>query len=329
MRILSLFLILCFTTPYLLADERLFHKIERKIERNPEKGLAFAKKLKSKRVTEPDPYYFLAQDNHQRFSKTTLLRKKYTYLNRSASDAYKVRKYMKGNDYISKHAETLFSNVAKELIAYRDTFLRLQDDDKADRMAFRYHRLTGDHLPSRSEIAAQKRKEEVKKKLALEIPRHTDGLYYGMPVGDENIHSWNRDAEKEVVRILNEARIAKGLEPLKWSPHLAMAARYHANDMATQNYFSHSTYDRIDGELVQIGAPFKRIRKFYTQGFANGENIAAGSKLAKDTYYQWYTSKGHHDIMFKESSRYVAVGVAYNPNSAFKYYWVMCTARKR
>jgi uncharacterized protein YkwD len=127
--------------------------------------------------------------------------------------------------------------------------------------------------------------------------------------------------------LINQERVKMDLEPLKWDFSLTKAARYHKNDMATQRYFDHNTYHRIDGKLVKIGGTFTRIRKFNNLRFVNSENIAAGGRLAKDIYYQCYISKGHYDNMFNKTSKYVGIGVANNPDSPYKYYWVFCTAR--
>jgi uncharacterized protein YkwD len=119
----------------------------------------------------------------------------------------------------------------------------------------------------------------------------------------------------------------KGLPELEWVEDLANAARYHAYDMATQNYFSHDTYDRIDGKLVKVGGTFPRIKRFYSSTFVNTENIAAGSAGADQTYRQWFTSPGHHKNMFNKSATKVGVGLYYYPGSTYKYYWVFCTAK--
>lgn len=328
MKRFMIFLVILSFIPVVNADERLYHRLERKLERNPIKGLEYAKKLKKKRIHQPDPYYFLAKYNFQNLDSATRLSKKYSVLNRSASDVYKMNKYLRGNNYLKEQAVTLINDVSVQLENYRDTFMHYGEFDRSERLAYQYQRITGKALPTLEEIEAEKKAMEKVRKAALKLPAMVDGKYYGLPKGDENIESYNLKAEREVVRILNAAREAQGLGPLLWDENLARSARYHANDMATQNYFSHNTYDSINGELVQIGGAFERIRKFYTCcGFANGENIAAGSSTAKDTYHQWFTSKGHHEIMFKPSSKYVAVGVARAPNTLYGYYWVMCTAR--
>ncbi len=310
------------------ADERLFNRLQKRFDKDSAKAISYTKKMKKKHSREPDTYYYLAQISFQKFNLAPNLIRKYSSLNSAASNSYKVKKYGRNSPYLSPYFDSLTRKLSTALVAYRDTFLNHEDLDKSERMAYQYHRLTGNYLPTLEEIEEKKEAELKLKKLALQVPRVIDGKYYGLPSGKEDLRSIDPNAEREVVKILNAARIAKGLKPLTWDYSLAKSARYHANDMASQNYFSHSTKDSINGELIEIAGAFKRIRKFYTCcGFANGENIAAGSGDPKDTYSQWFTSQGHHDIMFKANTTRVAVGVAYNPHSAYQYYWVMCTAR--
>jgi uncharacterized protein YkwD len=309
------------------GDEKLFNKIQRKFDRDPVKGLAYVKKLKSNRSTEPDAYYFLATYYLNTHNKEVKPNRKYSMLNRAASEAYRVKKYSKNHTYLESHSVLLYEILGAYVSSFRDSFLKNKDYDKSERMAKHYNRLTGKSLPTLAQLDSVKEQRQKEAKLLLQVPRLMDGKYYGMPSGDEDLGPFDFHGEKEILKLINAERIKMGLEPLKWSFSLSKAARYHANDMATQRYFDHNTYDRIDGKLVKIGGTFARIRKFYNLRFVNSENIAAGSKLAKDTYYQWYISKGHYANMFNKSSKYVGLGVAYNPDSPYKYYWVFCTAR--
>ena len=309
------------------GDERLFKKLERKFKRGHEVGMDYAKKLKSKRSKEPDGYYFLANAYLQKLDDESKMLRKYSALNRAASEAYRMKKYGVNHAYLSDLKDSMITQLAHHLVSQRDTFLLYKDYDKSERLAMHYNRLTGKKLPTLEQLDSIEEGKQKQAKLLLQVPRFVDGKYYGMPVGDEDINSHSFSKEKEMIRLINLERERKGMEALKWDFSLTRAARYHANDMATQRYFSHSTYDRIDGELVEIGGTFKRIRKFYDLRFVNSENIAAGSESAEDTYDQWFTSKGHYANMFNAVSKYVGVGVAYDPTSPYKYYWVFCTAR--
>lgn len=152
------------------------------------------------------------------------------------------------------------------------------------------------------------------------------GQFYGLPEGNEVIASHSKPNEQELLRLINQERKNKGIVELVWEEDLAKACRYHACDLGTQDYFDHNSHDRINGELVQVGGTFERIKKFYTDGFVNSENIAAGNETPKATYKQWYDSPGHYANMFNKSSRKAGIGVYKVPGTLFEYYWVFCTA---
>ncbi|MFT5513279.1 MAG: hypothetical protein ACI8SE_001685 [Bacteroidia bacterium] len=75
------------------ADERLYRKLDRKFSKDPAKGLAFARKLKSNRSTEPDAYYFLSKMYLEKYLSEKRLVKQYSALNRAATEAYRSKKY--------------------------------------------------------------------------------------------------------------------------------------------------------------------------------------------------------------------------------------------
>ena len=149
---------------------------------------------------------------------------------------------------------------------------------------------------------------------------------FGMPSGNENVHSSNLAEEQALLLLINKERQKLGMEPLIWEEKLAKAARYHAFDLASQKYFDHNTYDRVNGELVKVGGTFTRIGRFYNASSLNSENIAAGSEAAYGTYIQWFDSKGHYNNMFNKQSKKVGIGFYYDENAPLKFYWVFCTA---
>lgn len=150
--------------------------------------------------------------------------------------------------------------------------------------------------------------------------------YFGLPSGLENIPSYNLTSEQEMLDLINAERTRQGMDSLIWEEDLARAARYHAYDMANQDYFSHASYDKKGDRHYMVGMTFDRIKKFYSNGFVNSENIAAGNEDAHGTYNQWYNSKGHYENMFNAKSKNVGIGVCYDENSTYGYYWVFCTS---
>lgn len=150
--------------------------------------------------------------------------------------------------------------------------------------------------------------------------------FYGIPTGLEKVRAYNVGEEAQLVSLINKERRKKGLEPLEWDENLTKACRYHSYDMATQKYFNHDIYDRTNEGLVKAGDAFQRVKKFYVESFVNNENIAAGNATAESTYQQWFESKEHYDNMFDPDSKKVGVGLIYDEESPFGYYWTLCTA---
>ena len=100
--------------------------------------------------------------------------------------------------------------------------------------------------------------------------------------------------------------------PLKWNDQLENAALGHAEDMATKNYFSHTSKDgrSMSDRIVFAGYVFKGYKSFTV-----GENIAAGQLSVPEVMTGWLKSEGHCKNLMNPSFK--EVGVA-----RFKNYWV-------
>ena len=123
------------------------------------------------------------------------------------------------------------------------------------------------------------------------------------------------DAEEQVfLAKLNEYRATNGLAALQVSVALTRAADAHAQDMATQNYFSH---DSIDGTTWSA-----RIKKFYAYSTYLAENIAAGNAGGDATFTQWKNSPGHDANMKGTNYRVIGIARAYNAAATYRWYWV-------
>ena len=72
-------------------------------------------------------------------------------------------------------------------------------------------------------------------------------------------------------------------------PALCAAARDHAHDMETSNFFSHES--PLPGKRT-IG---DRAQRLGTK--ADGENIAHGPSVGADAVRMWWYSPGHHKNM--------------------------------
>lgn len=115
--------------------------------------------------------------------------------------------------------------------------------------------------------------------------------------------------------LINQKRIEAGLEPLKWNDGMAKVARYHSQNMARDNYFSHQ---ETDGSMIN-----DRADMF---GFSDwksiGENIAfnRGFKLpAESACQQWINSPSHRDNILDKRWKESAIGVAIAKDGSYYF----------
>jgi len=147
-------------------------------------------------------------------------------------------------------------------------------------------------------------------------------IYKGCPDGSEIIAPLKLEMEKEILRLVNIERQKAGLKSLEWRDDLANAARFHAYDMATENYFDHDTHDRSGSTLSNTCETFVRIKAFVKDVFACAENISAGRSTAEDTVKGWMNSPGHKNNIMNASTKYLGVGYYYDETSTYKHYCV-------
>jgi uncharacterized protein YkwD len=102
--------------------------------------------------------------------------------------------------------------------------------------------------------------------------------------------------------------------PLTMNANLQLAARLHSQDMATQNYFSHTS---LDGRTFD-----QRIRNAgYSFPTSLGENIAAGYSTPQAVVAGWMGSPGHCSNIMSASFKSTGVGYAHTSSSSFGHYW--------
>jgi uncharacterized protein YkwD len=118
----------------------------------------------------------------------------------------------------------------------------------------------------------------------------------------------------EILRLLNQARAAAGLTPLRINSILTAAAYGHSVDMASNQFMAH---DGSDGSTP----PMRALRQGFTGGFV-GENVLVRSSLnASGAFNQWWNSPPHYDAMMNPDFR--EIGIAYAVSSEGNYYYTM------
>jgi uncharacterized protein YkwD len=129
--------------------------------------------------------------------------------------------------------------------------------------------------------------------------------------------------ESEVLALVNQHRAAGatcGGTPygpaaaLVMNAELRSAARGHSQDMATRDYFSHTS---LDGRTFD-----QRIRDAgYSGSFPLGENIAAGQSTPEAVVSGWMGSPGHCTNIMSAGFRSIGVGYAFQSSSTYRHYW--------
>ena len=120
-----------------------------------------------------------------------------------------------------------------------------------------------------------------------------------------------------VVDLVNQERAKVGCSPLAMNTALNNAALGHSEDMARNDFFSHTG---SDGSL-----PWDRMTRAGYQWSGAGENIAAGYVTPEDVMNGWMGSAGHRANILNCSFRDIGVGYTYLANDTgsvnYFHYW--------
>lgn len=129
-----------------------------------------------------------------------------------------------------------------------------------------------------------------------------------------------RGVTDDVITLTNEERAKYGLPALAYDSQLTQAAQGHADDMAQNNYFDHTS---LDGR-----SPGDRITETGYIWNACGENIAAGYADAASVVNGWMNSDGHRANILASFFCDIGVGYAYNAAADYDHYWVQDFGRR-
>lgn len=127
----------------------------------------------------------------------------------------------------------------------------------------------------------------------------------------------NAQFEREVLKLTNDFRQKNGLKPLVIDQNLEKAADQHTQDMAKQDFFSHTGKNG--------SSPSNRAKNSGYESTFVGENIAAGYRTPKQVVDGWIASPGHRANML--NTNYNEIGIGYynlqNDTGSVNYnnYW--------
>jgi uncharacterized protein YkwD len=128
--------------------------------------------------------------------------------------------------------------------------------------------------------------------------------------------------ERRVFDLVNKERTNAGLPALIWLDRVATVARFHSNNMATNNFFSH-----VDPQGRRSG---KRADELGVSDWKQiGENIAwlSGSDPAERVVKCWMQSPGHRENIMTASYRESGIGLSIAADG--KYYFTQVFIRRR
>ena len=121
----------------------------------------------------------------------------------------------------------------------------------------------------------------------------------------------------EVVQLVNAERAKVGCPPVTMNDQLNAAAYNHSQDMAHNDYFSHTSLD---------GSRFTDRLKAEGYNYATGgENIAAGYSSPQGVMAGWMGSSGHRANILNCGYQEIGVGYYYLANDTgsinYRHYW--------
>ncbi|MFF7985202.1 CAP domain-containing protein [Streptomyces sp. NPDC007901] len=106
----------------------------------------------------------------------------------------------------------------------------------------------------------------------------------------------------EVVDLTNRERARAGLRPLAVDPQLATAAQAYSTDMATRDFYAHTSPEGTQ--------PWDRAAAAGSRRRTIGENIACGQRSAAEVVDGWMNSPGHRANILKPEFTHIGIGFA-------------------
>lgn len=121
------------------------------------------------------------------------------------------------------------------------------------------------------------------------------------------------DWPTQMLAAVNKVRAEAGLKKVTLCGPLSAAAQRMTDDMASNDYFSHTSPDGRD--------LWQRLGDVGVKGRAAAENLAAGHDSVKDAMAAWLSSPEHRANMLNPSMRRAGFGFSQSPDSTYGTYW--------
>lgn len=117
-----------------------------------------------------------------------------------------------------------------------------------------------------------------------------------------------QDVRKEMVNAVNQERTKRGIPALRRNVFLDRAAQAHAQDMLTNNYFSHTSRDGRSPSARMIAAGYKPPVCNCIIKTSYGENIIRDRKTAQDAVNAWMQSTVHRGNILSTGFQDIGIG---------------------
>ena len=127
----------------------------------------------------------------------------------------------------------------------------------------------------------------------------------------------NSEFINRVIELTNQERARVGLAPLTFNPQLAEAAQLHVENMASQDFFSHTGLDGTE--------PWDRVQATGYNYSTVAENIAAGQRTPEEVVVAWMESDGHRANILNPDIQEIGIGYFFLGNDTgdinYNHYW--------
>lgn len=334
MKNLTLLIAAMFVSLAASAGDWTYNRLERLYVSDPWRCVDVSKRIMLRAPEKPSPFYFASSVYKEKQKKHGQIKSRYMMMSKALRYATQFEEI--GNlDMMSRvnwgayvlqlRDET--NDLMLDLDSSDLSYLAGKLDEKCDNLLLLHNKIIIIENPDEdlaSTPIANNDGEEI------ETPINHEGAgYFGLATGNEVAPSANKIQEQKLLEMINAERNELFMKELNWDNDLARAARYHANDMAGQDYTMNDSYDRIDGQLVFVADANDRIGQFQSKKNVYQQDISAGTISAETTYLKWIGNDAAYDMLFNEENRSVGIGLAHDPNSPYGYYWVIVLGEKK
>ncbi|MCR9174257.1 MAG: CAP domain-containing protein [bacterium] len=335
MKNLTLLIAALFLSMAATAGDWTYNRLNRIYESDPWRCVDVSKRIMKRAPEKASPFYFASAIYNEKQKTHPTMKTRYMMMSKSLRYATKfeelgdlnIMSTVNWGAYVLKlrdDTDALMLDLDSSDLSYLADKL----DRKCDHLLL-LHKKVIIVEGADAALASSPAESEGNESIEHETPAdHENAGYFGLATGNEVAPSANKIQEQKLLEMINEERRALFMKELKWNNDLARAARYHANDMAGQEYTMNESYDRVDGQLIFIADAQERISQFQRKNNVYQQDISAGTSSVENTFQKWIGSDDSYNKLFNEDNRSVGIGLVHDADSPYGYYWVIVLGEK-